>query len=103
MKFPGNFGEIFEQAQKLQANMEELKNELKDITVDGSAGGGMVNVKVNGAFQIVELKIDEVTVTDVEMLQDLIVAATNEALNKAKDLAKEEMKKLAGGLPIPGL
>ncbi len=105
MKLPGGLGDILQQAQQLQANMSEMKDELEKKKVEASAGGGMVTVVANGAFELCSIQIDPTVVNpeDVVMLQDLVQAATNEALRKAKDLMKEEMSKLTGGLPIPGL
>lgn len=105
MKLPGGLGDILQQAQQLQQNMSEVKAEMEKKTVEATAGGGMVTVVASGAFEVLSVKIDPAVVSgdDVEMLQDLIQAAANEALRKAKDLMKEEMSKLTGGLPIPGL
>ena len=105
MKFPGGLGDILQQAQQLQQNMSEVKAELEKKTVEASAGGGMVTIVANGAFEVLSVRIDPSVLTgdDVEMVQDLVQAAANEALRKAKELMKEEMSKLTGGLPIPGL
>ena len=105
MKLPGGLGDILQQAQQLQQNMTEAKAELEKKTVEASVGGGMVTVVANGAFEVLSVKIDPAVMEgdDIEMLQDLVQAAANEALRKAKDLMKEEMSKLTGGLPIPGL
>lgn len=98
-------GDIMRQAQKLQQEMLKVQEEAKKKTVEASAGGGMVTVTANGAGQIVAIKIDPEVVNpdDVEMLQDLIIAACNEALKRAQEMVQEEMSKLTGGLQIPGL
>lgn len=104
MKFPGNIGEMLSQASKMKENMESMQAELETKVVEASAGAGMVTVKATGAMSIVSVKIDPSIVdsSDVEMLQDLVASASNEALRKAKDLAKEELAKLTGGISIPG-
>ncbi len=96
---------IIKQAQKMKVKMEELKRELGERKVEASTGGGMVSVVANGTQEILEIKIEPEVVNpnDVEMLEDLIVAAVNQALKKSQDLATEEMTKLTGGLNIPGL
>ena len=100
-----NFQNIMKQAQQMQAKMMKLQEELAAKTVEASAGGGMVTAIVNGKYELVSLKIekDVVNPDDVEMLQDLIVAAVNEAVRKAQEMAQAEMAKLTGGLNIPGL
>ncbi len=100
-----NFQNIIKQAQQMQAKMMKLQEELASRTVEASAGGGMVTAVVNGKHELVSLKIekDVVNPDDVEMLQDLIVAAVNEAVRKAQEMAQAEMAKLTGGLQIPGL
>ncbi|MBI4654796.1 MAG: YbaB/EbfC family nucleoid-associated protein [Nitrospirae bacterium] len=99
------FGDIMKQAQKLQQEMGRIQEESKKKTVEASAGGGMVTVTANGAMEIVSIKIErEVVITDdIEMLQDLIVAAVNEALRRAQQMVSEDMSKLTGGLQLPGL
>jgi DNA-binding YbaB/EbfC family protein len=98
-------GDIMREAQKLQAQMQKLQEEAKKKTVEASAGGGMVTVVANGAGELVSVKIekDVVNPEDVEMLQDLILAAANEALRRAQQMVSEEMGKLTGGLQLPGL
>ena len=100
-----NFGNIMKQAKKLQERMASLQNELALRTVEASAGGGMVSVLVNGKHDLVSLKIEKEVVNpeDVEMLQDLILAAVNEGMRKAQEMAAAEMAKLTGGINIPGL
>jgi DNA-binding YbaB/EbfC family protein len=100
-----NLSSMMKQAQKLQAKMMEMQAELGNRTVSAQAGGGMVEAVVNGRQELVVLRIDpEVVVPeDVEMLQDLIQAAVNEALNRSREMMAAEMAKLTGGMQIPGL
>ncbi len=100
-----NFGDMMKQARKLQEKMSSLQKELETKTVEATAGGGMVTAVVNGKFELQSLKIDREVVNpeDVDMLQDLIVAAVNEGIRKAQEMASSEMAKLTGGLKIPGL
>jgi hypothetical protein len=97
--------DIMRQAQQMQQKMSQLKEELAQKTVEASAGGGMVTVKVSGGLQVMEVHIDPAVVDpqDVGMLQDLIHAATNEALKKAREMVEAEMSQLTGGINIPGL
>jgi len=99
------FGNIVKEAQKLQAQLEALKEEVGKKRVEASAGGGMVVVEANGNQEIVSIKIDREVITpeDPQMLEDLVLAAVNEALRKARELVAAEMGKLTGGLKIPGL
>ncbi|KYO66104.1 Nucleoid-associated protein [Thermovenabulum gondwanense] len=101
----GNMGKLMKQVQKMQEEMLKLQEELKQRTVEATAGGGAVKAVANGKKELVEIKIekDVVDPEDVEMLQDLILAAVNEALNKAEEMVSTEMGKLTGGLNIPGL
>jgi DNA-binding YbaB/EbfC family protein len=98
-------GNILKQAQQLQAKMEKLQEELAQKIVEGSAGGGMVRVVANGKQQIISISIEKEVVDpdDVEMLQDMITAAVNDALAKSQELATQQMGSLTGGLSIPGL
>jgi DNA-binding YbaB/EbfC family protein len=98
-------GKMMKQAQQLQAKMLKLQEELAEKTVETSAGGGMVRVVANGRQQLVSIQIEKEVVDpdDVEMLQDLILAAANDALTKAQEMATEEMNKLTGGLNLPGM
>lgn len=98
-------GKMMKQAQQLQSKMLKLQEELADKTVETSSGGGMVKVVANGKQQLVSIQIEQEVVDpdDVEMLQDLILAAANDALAKAQEMATGEMNKLTGGLNIPGL
>ncbi len=98
-------GDLMRQAQKLQEEMMKAQEEAKKKTVEAASGGGMVSVVASGAGELVSIKIekDVVNPEDVEMLQDLILAAANEALRRAHDLVNEDMSKLTGGLQIPGM
>jgi DNA-binding YbaB/EbfC family protein len=106
MKTPfGNMGNILKQAQAMQEQMAKIQEQAASKTVDGTAGGGIVTVTANGALHVVGVKIDPEVVKsgDVDMLQDLVTAATNEALRKAQAMVAEEMKAVTGGMKIPGL
>lgn len=98
-------GNMMKQAQQLQSKMMKLQEELAEKTVESSSGGGMVRVTANGRQQILSIQIEKEVVDpdDVEMLQDLIMAAINDALAKAQEMVSSEMGKLTGGLNIPGL
>ena len=108
-----NMAQQFGMLQKVQKEMEKMQEVLEDMKVEGSSGGGMVTVTANGKHKILSMKVDPEVVTpdDVEMLEDLITAATNQALDKSRELAQEEMQKIAGGMlgglpggmKIPGL
>jgi hypothetical protein len=100
-----NIGNIMKQAQKMQAQIAKVQEELADKTVEAAAGGGMVAVVVNGKQEILSIKIEPevIDAQDKEMLQDLVVAAVNEGLRKSQEMVAEEMKKITGGLQIPGL
>ena len=93
------------QAKKMQEKIASIQAELEGKTVEATAGGGMVTVVVNGKFEILSLKIDKEVVNpeDVDMLQDLIMAAVNEGIRKAQEMATAEMAKITGGFNIPGL
>ncbi|MBW1616142.1 MAG: YbaB/EbfC family nucleoid-associated protein [Deltaproteobacteria bacterium] len=97
-------GNMLKEAQKLQSKMLKMQEELADEIVEASAGGGMVKVKVNGRQQVMDIVIEKEVVDpeEVEMLQDLVIAAVNDALKKSNDLASEQMKGLTGGLNMPG-
>jgi DNA-binding YbaB/EbfC family protein len=98
-------GNMMKQAQKLQARMLKLQEELAERTVEAGSGGGMVKVVANGKQQLVSIAIEKEVVDpqDVEMLQDLILAAVNEALAKSQEMVSQEMGKITGGMNIPGL
>jgi DNA-binding YbaB/EbfC family protein len=99
------FGNIMKQAQAMQQKMMRLQKELEEKEVEATSGGGMVTATVNGKQQVVSLKIEPAVVDpeDTEMLEDLVVAAINEALKKSQEMAQEEMAKITGGLNIPGM
>lgn len=99
------FGNLMREAQRLQQQMAELQEQVAQKKVQATAGGGMVTVEANGRQEIVAIKIDPEVVSkdDVAMLEDLVLAACNEALRKSRELVQQELGKLAGGLKIPGL
>ncbi len=98
-----DFMKILQQAQEMQGKFSKIQEELEQITVSGSAGGGMVTVEVSGTSKIKKIKLDPTVVNpaDIEMLEDLIVVAVSDAQNKAQEAAKEQMGKLTGGLNLP--
>jgi hypothetical protein len=100
-----NLGGILKQAQDMQKKMASVQKDLKDRVVEGTAGGGMVTASANGQQELLAVKIskDVVDPNDVGMLEDLIVAAVNQALKKAKELHEKELGKVTGGLNLPGL
>ena len=103
-----NMNDMMRQVQKMQADMAKAQEELKGETVEASAGGGMVTVKVSGELEILDVRIDPegVDPDDVELLQDMVQAATNEALRSAQELAASKMGAVTGGLGglgLPGL
>jgi DNA-binding YbaB/EbfC family protein len=101
----GNMGNMMKQMKKVQKQMEEMQGQLEETEIEASAGGGAVTVKVNGKREVIGITIDEAVVDpeDVEMLQDLVMAAVNEAMRNADEMAAKEMNKLTGGMNIPGL
>ncbi len=105
MRGMGNMQKMMKQMQKMQKDMEKAQAELAEKTVEGTAGGGMVTVIANGHKQILEVKIKEEVVDpeDIDMLQDLVLAATNDALKKVDELTAETMGQFTKGLNIPGL
>jgi DNA-binding YbaB/EbfC family protein len=98
-------GDLLKQAQEMQARMAKIQEELAGKTVQGSAGGGMVQVTVNGQLSLTAVQIEAAVVnpTEKEMLEDLVLAAVNDGMRRARELASGEMSKLTGGLKIPGL
>jgi DNA-binding YbaB/EbfC family protein len=102
---PGNMQAILKQAQKLQEQMKKAQQEAETFTEDASSGGGMVKVVAGGKNRLMSIEIDKQVVNpnDIEMLQDLILAACNEALQKVQTRVKTEMEKVTGGAPIPGM
>lgn len=101
----GNLGQMLKQVQQMQAKMQEVQTELEKAEVEATSGGGMVKVIANGKNEIVSIKIDPEVVDkdDIEMLQDLIVAAVNQSREKVQEMQNEKMSALTGGLNIPGL
>ncbi len=101
------FGNMMKQLKKVQEKMNKIQEELAERTVEGSAGGSMVTAVVNGKQELLSIKIEKEVVDpeDVEMLQDLIVAAVNQAVKKSQDMMNEEMSKITGGLGLnlPGM
>ncbi len=99
------FGNLMKEAQKLQAQMEAIQAEAATKRVEATAGGGMVTVEANGKQELVSIKIDREVITpdDAQMLEDLVMAACNEALRKSKEMMQAELGKLSAGLKIPGL
>ena len=98
-------GDLMKQAQRLKAEMERLQAEAATKTVDGSAGGGMVTAVANGKGELLSVRIDPAAVReeDLEMLQDLITAAANDALRKARELLAQDVSRITGGFGLPGL
>jgi len=100
-----NMSDLMKQAQQFQEKLATVQNDLGNIQVSGSAGAGMVTATLNGKGELLDLVIEKALVQpeNTQMLQDLVVAAVNDGLSKAKELAKSEMARLTGGLNIPGL
>ncbi len=98
-------GNIMKQAQQMQAKIARVQQELENKEVEATAGGGMVTARANGKQQLLDLKIekDVVDPEDVEMLQDLVLAAVNEAMKKSQEMIQSEMSKVTGGMNIPGM
>jgi len=105
LKGLGNLATIMKQAQEMKGRMSEIQENLGKLRVEGTAGGGMVKVEATGQQQIVGCTIEQSLLDDGdrEMLEDLIVAATNQALKKAQETAADEMAKLTGGMSLPGM
>lgn len=105
MKGLGNIGDIMKQAQKMQKKMEDIKGNLQERVVEATSGGGMVTIQMNGKLEPLSIKIDKEVVDpeDIQMLEDLVLAAVSQVVKKAQDIYQTEMNKLAGGVNIPGL
>lgn len=106
--FKGNMSKLLKQAQEMQSQIEEVQNQLSDMTIDADAGGGMVSVKVNGKQEVLELNIEESALSEEkEMLEDLIISAINKALSKAQAESQNKMNSVTGGMmggmKIPGM
>jgi DNA-binding YbaB/EbfC family protein len=99
------FGNLLKQAQQMHNKITELQEEMAGKTVEASSGGGMVSIVMNGKQEVLSIRIDPEVVNreEIDMLQDLIAAAINEAIRKSHEMMTEEMKKITGGLAIPGL
>ncbi len=93
----------FKQIQKMQAEMERVQNELGEKTVTATSGGGVVSVEISGTLELKKVEIQPEAMEDQEMLEDLLVAAVNEAIRQAQELSTSEMEKVTGNLKIPGL
>ena len=100
-----DIGKFMKQAQQVQAKMAQMQAKLSEMTVEATAGGGMIKVVMNGRHEVVSVAIDPEVVdpSDIEMLEDLMVAAMNEAASKVEEMIRAEMSTLTGGIPIPGL
>ncbi len=100
-----DLNKILKQAKEMQEKIAAMNEKLSQRTVEASSGGGMVTVTMNGRHEVLKIKIDPEVVDpgDVEMLEDLVLAAVNEARSRVDDMIREEMNALAGGLPLPGL
>lgn len=101
----GNMNKMMKQVQQMQTKMAKLQEELEERTVEATVGGGVVRVIANGKNEIVEIEIkpEVLDPEDAEMVQDLVLAACNEALRKAQEMVAEEMGKITGGLKLPGM
>lgn len=101
----GNMQKMMKQVQKMQADMAKLQDELSEKTVEVTAGGGAVRIVMNGKQEVKEINIDPEVLNpeEVEMVQDLLIAALNEAVRKSQDMVSQEMSKITGGMKVPGL
>ena len=99
------FKDLMDSAANLQSKLADIQDDLARRTVTGSAGGDMVHVEINGVLEVVSVKIEPSLIADgdLEMLEDLVAAATNAAISRAKEMAAAEMSKLTGGLRLPGM
>jgi len=99
----GNFNQMMKQAKKMQEKIEKMQQELEEKVIETTAGGGAIKLKVNGKQQLLEIKINPEVVDpeDVEMLEDLILAAVNEGIKKSQDMVSSEMAKITGGFNLP--
>nr|WP_330372559.1 YbaB/EbfC family nucleoid-associated protein [Clostridioides mangenotii] len=101
----GNMNQLMKQAQKMQENMQKAQEELESKELEASVGGGAVTVKINGKKEIIDITIkpEVVDPDDIEMLQDLVLSAVNQAIKSVEDIQANQMNKLTGGMNIPGL
>ena len=99
-----NYGEMMKQAKMMQKQMEKVQEELKDMEFEASAGGGAVKITVNGEQEVLKIKVnkDIIDPEDIEMLEDMVLVAVNDAIKQSKDEAKNKLAGLTGGLNIPG-
>jgi DNA-binding YbaB/EbfC family protein len=97
----GNIAQLMQQAQKMQENMQRAQEELANLEVDGNAGGGMVSVTITGRMECRKVRIDPSVMDDPEMVEDLVAAAFNDAVNKANAASQERMGAATAGMPIP--
>ena len=105
VKSLGGMGNLLKQAQEMQARLSKIQEELAGKTVEAASGGGMVHVTVNGQLALTSIKIDPSVINseEKEMLEDLVLAAVNEGMRRAREMVSEEMSKVTGGFKIPGL
>jgi len=97
----GNIAQLMQQAQKMQEGLKQAQEELANLEVTGYAGGGMVEVTLSGRHEVRRLQIDPAVADDVEMLEDLVAAAFNDAVNRVQEASQEKMSGLTGGMPMP--
>jgi nucleoid-associated protein EbfC len=97
----GNIAQLMQQAQKVQENMKKAQEELAGLEVTGQAGGGLVEVVMNGRHEVRRVSIDPEVADDLEMIEDLVAAAINDAVNRVQQASEEKMKGLTGGIPLP--
>lgn len=97
----GNIAQLMQQAQKVQENLKKAQQELASLEVTGQAGGGLVEVVMNGRHEVRKVSIDPDVADDREMIEDLVAAAINDAVNRVQALSQEKMSGLAGGMPLP--
>jgi hypothetical protein len=97
----GNIGQLMQQAQKMQEGLKQAQEELAELEVTGEAGGGMVAVTLNGRHEVRKLNIDPAAGDDLEMLEDLVAAAFNDAVNKVQQARQDKLSGLTGGMPMP--
>ena len=102
---PGNMNQLLKQAQKMQSDMQKMQEELESKEIEASVGGGAITVKVNGKKELIDIQIkpEVVDPDDIEMLQDLVLSAVNQALKSVDDMQANQMSKVTGGMNIPGL
>jgi DNA-binding YbaB/EbfC family protein len=97
----GNIAQLMQQAQKMQENMQRAQEELAQLEVTGNAGGGLVAVTISGRMECRKVRIDPSAASDLEMLEDLVAAAFNDAVNKANAASQEKMGAATAGMPLP--